>query len=876
MGRLELPSGTVTFLFTDVEGSTALLNELGPEAYALALDEHRQAVRASCAEHGGVEVDTQGDSLFVAFPTAPGALEAASRFSALGGPVRVRTGVHTGTPLLTDDGYVGIDVHRAARIAAAGHGGQVLVSAATAALAPETTLRDLGLHWFKDLAAAERIYELGLNEFPPLKSLHRTNLPAPATSFLGRETERAELRAVLTTEDVRLVTLTGPGGTGKTRLAIQAAADVSDAFPDGSFWVELAGLREPHLAVAAIAEVLSLREEPGRPIGGALEAHLAGKRILLVLDNAEHLLPALAGEIAALSTSARSCTLLVTSRERLRIAAELAWPVPTLAEGDAERLFVDRARTAGTRLEVDDHVVELCRRLDDLPLALELTAARTPTLSPRQLLERLGQRLDLLRGSRDADARQATLRTTIDWSYELLDESERRLFVHLAVFAGSFSLEAADQVCASDVGTLASLVDKSLARRDGERYWMLETIREYAAELLATSPDADDLRRAHALYYLELAETAEPELSGADQVEWLDRLTAEHDNLRLAFERLHGDSDHERELRLAGSLTLFWFVRGFYTEGVDRLVRAIDASDGDSAPLARALWGAGFLETLLGEPAVGAEHLERGLSVARSADDRSSEARILLAKGLIGFFQSDVGPARRLMEESVEIARSVGDMWCLADALGTLSSIYPLQGEFDLAEQVGTEALALSRRSGDLQGTRMALFGLALGSTRAGRLEVARERGSEGLAISRMIGDPWFTSYFLWILATVSCSEGSRDQARTEITEALAIARAIGHGLLIVCALEVHGQIALDDGDLVAAQGWLDEAASVADSPDVPKSYAAAVHFRRGELDRRTGRTEEARRELERSLELARACEDRWAEERALAALGGD
>jgi predicted ATPase/class 3 adenylate cyclase len=876
VGVQRLPTGTVTFLFTDVEGSTVLLRELGADGFADALAGHRAVIRASCAEHDGIEVDTQGDSFFVVFSTAPAALAAATAFSAelAGGPVRVRAGVHTGTPLLTDDGYVGLDVHRAARIAAAGHGGQVLVSAASAALAPDASLRDLGLHWFKDLAAAERVYQLDHDDFPPLKSLYRTSLPTPASSFLGREAELGELHTLLTGDGARVVTLTGPGGTGKTRLAIQAAADASDSFPDGSFWVELAPLREPSLTLAAVGAALALREEPGRPIAESVLQHMSDKRLLLVLDNAEHLLPDLATDVRKLSGAGRRCTLLVTSRERLQVAGEQAWPVPTLARQDAERLFVERARAAGATLEVDDTVIDLCRRLDDLPLAIELTAARTPVLTPRQLVERLGGRLDLLRGGRDADPRQATLRATIDWSYELLDEDERRLFMRLATFAGSFTLEAAERVCECDVDTLASLVDKSLVRRAGERFWMLETIREYATELLTASAEAAQLGQAHARYYLELAEAAEPELSGVDQVAWLDRLAGEYDNLRLALHRLHDDGEHELELRLAASLALFWFVRGHYSEGVERAVRAIDASMTESAALGRGLWTAGFLEILLGDALGGAAHLERGLAVARAFDDRSTAARILLSQGLLAFFQSEVGLARRLMEESVELARTAGDLWCLADALGTVGSIYPLQGELELAEHAGAEALGLARRVGDLQGTRMALFGLALGSTRAGELAVARERAAEGLEISRTIGDPWFTSYFLWILAAVSVADGDPAQAQREIDESLAIAREIGHGLLLACALEVQGRTAIAGDDLAAAQQWLDEAAAVAASPDVPKSYAAAVHLTRGELARRLGRIDAARSEIEHSLQLARECDDRWAEQHALEALG--
>ena len=441
--RNDLPTGTVTFLFTDVEGSTRLLHELGAEAYAAALAEHRRVIRGACIAEGGVEVDTQGDAFFFAFATAPGALTAASAFteSLASGPIAVRVGVHTGTPLLTDEGYVGGDVHRAARIAACGHGGQVLVSTSTAPLV-ELELRDLGEHRLKDLSASERVYQLGGREFPPLKTLYRTNLPIPATPFLGREAELAEVVELLTGDDLRLLTLTGPGGTGKTRLALQAAAEAAEAFPDGVFCVPLAPLRDPELVLPLLARTLGVNEEPGTSLEDTLSAHLAGKRQLLLIDNVEHLLPPAAERIAALRASNGS-RVLVTSRERLRVGGEQTWPVPPLDYDDGTTLFVTRAQAIDPTFTRSHAVEELCVRLDELPLAIELAAARTAVFSAEQLLERLSQRLDLLKGDRDADPRQKTLRATIEWSHDLLADEEQRLFARLAVFVGGCSYEAA-------------------------------------------------------------------------------------------------------------------------------------------------------------------------------------------------------------------------------------------------------------------------------------------------------------------------------------------------------------------------------------------------------------------------------------------------
>ena len=350
--RHDLPSGTVTFLFTDVEGSTSLLHELGAGAYADALAEHRRVIREACDREGGVEVDTQGDAFFFAFPTAPGAVSAAAamRDALASGSIRVRVGLHTGAPLLTDEGYVGEDVHRAARIAAAGHGGQVVVSSSTAALVGTKGLVDLGEHRFKDLAAAERVFQLGDSEFPPLKSLYRSNLPVPATPFLGRERELGEVVDLLRRDHVRLLTLTGPGGTGKTRLALQAAAEASDGFPDGVFWVALAPLREPALVPGAVAQALDVREQPGQELVDVLVERLKGKRLMLLLDNAEHLLPELARTIAQLH-AAGGPLLMVTSRERLQIAGEQVYPVPELEPAEGVDLFIARAAGVGVILE---------------------------------------------------------------------------------------------------------------------------------------------------------------------------------------------------------------------------------------------------------------------------------------------------------------------------------------------------------------------------------------------------------------------------------------------------------------------------------------------------------------------------------------------
>src|SRR6478672_4553720 len=555
---MTLPSGTVTFLFTDVEGSTRLLHSLGAEDYAEALAEHRSVLRDAFAAEGGVEVDTQGDAFFVAFPTAPGALAAATAAATCleRGPIRVRMGIHSGTPLRTDEGYVGVDVHRAARIAACGHGGQILLSAASAGLVGADGLRDLGEHRLKDLSAPERIYQLGDGDFPPLRSLHRTNLPVPATPFLGRERELEEVAALLHADEPRLVTLTGPGGVGKTRLALQAAAAASESFDGGVFWVPLAPLDDPRLVLPAAEQAIGAKS--------GLAEHVGNQAMLLVVDNLEHLIDAASDIGWALAVCPNLC-VLVTSREVLRLPGEQAYPVPELRPEDGVELFMTRALAANPFYETTRGVSELCARLEQLPLALELAAARARVLSPVQLLERLSSRLDLLKAGRGVDARQQTLRATIEWSHELLDDEEKQLFAQLAVFAGGWTLDAAEHVCETDVDVLQSLVDKSLVRAlAGGRFYMLETIREFATEQLRGF-DAAELRRRHADFFLARAEAAAPALDRGD-VDEFDRVDVELPNFRVAFAwtLAHEPSD---AVRFANAFRDFWYARGHLSEG---------------------------------------------------------------------------------------------------------------------------------------------------------------------------------------------------------------------------------------------------------------------------------------------------------------------
>jgi predicted ATPase/class 3 adenylate cyclase len=687
--RRELPSGTVTFLFTDVEGSTKLLHQLGAEEYARVLAEHRRVLREAFAANQGVEVDTQGDAFFVAFPTALGALRAAAegleRLAA--GPIRVRMGVHTGTPHLAEEGYVGVDVHRAARIAACGHGGQVLVSASAAALVGTDGLRDLGEHRLKDLSAPERIYQLGDRDFRPLRSLHRTNLPIPATPFLGRERELHEVHELVSRADVRLLTLTGPGGTGKTRLALQAVAEEAERYPGGVFWVPLAPLRDPRLVLETVGSALGARN--------GLVAHIGDAEMLLLFDNFEHVVEA-ATDLVGLLAACPRVDLVVTSREPLHVTGEREYSVPSLAPEEGVDFFAARARAVKPDFGGDDAVAEICRRLDDLPLALELAAARVKALSPAQILERLEQRLPLLTGgARDAPERQRTLRATIEWSYDLLADEEKSLFVRLAVFRGGCTLDAAEEVADANLDALQSLVDKSLVRHAQERFWMLETIREYGAERLEHLEDAGTLRRRHAEYFLRMAEEAEPKLKESQQGPWLDRLEAEHENLRLSMDFLRQAGPAADEFRLIGALARFWYLRAHLREGSRRSEEALAAHDDQSPLRLKVLYAAMLLDHRLGDYERADSLAKERLDLARRLEDAEEVASALLGVGLTARALGDNERAVACTAESAELARAGGYTWILATATNNLGWFAEEDGDHAHARARYEEALAL-------------------------------------------------------------------------------------------------------------------------------------------------------------------------------------
>jgi predicted ATPase/class 3 adenylate cyclase len=682
------PSGTVTLVFTDIEGSTALLDELGAEAYREALADHRRALREAFAAHSGYEVDDAGDGLFYAFASASEAVTAVAQAMAslADGPVRIRVGVNTGEPLLDPPKYVGPDVHKAARIMSAAHGGQVLLSGATHELVAEDVLA-LGRHRLKDFAEPVSLYQLGSDRFPPLRTISNTNLPVPLSSFVGRAQEVTEVVSLVRDESARLVTLAGPAGMGKTRLAVEAAGELVSKFGAGVFWIGLAPVRDPALVVDTIAQTLGAKQE--------LAAHIGDKQLLLVLDNLEQVVES-AVELAALLRACPNLRLLVTSRELLRVDGEVVYQVPALAEPEAVELFCARAR-----IEPDEAVAELCGRLDNLPLALELAAARVSVLTPAQILERISQRLDLFRAGRDADPRQQTLRATIAWSYDLLSPDEQRLFTRMAVFRGGCTLETAEQVASADVAGLQSLLDKSLLRRTGERFWMLETIRDYARELLEQDGEGDAVLRRHADHYLMVSELAYTERFDRG-LTWVRRLEPEHDNLRAALDHLQ-DRDPCRYLQLAGALGWFWLARSHFTEGSRRLEDALASPVEDGPLTARALTYLGAIDPTQGRFADALSRLERATELWHTMGD---ETELAAARDELGWALYEGGEdesrALELFQQNLEHARRLGHHALVSRSLAGVCQMLVVTGQFARAEPLALELYASMRDSEDV------------------------------------------------------------------------------------------------------------------------------------------------------------------------------
>jgi len=811
---LNLPRGTVTFLFTDIEASTRLMQEMG-DRYLEAQTAHHAILREAFKSNSGHELRTEGDSFFCVFASALDAcMAAAAAQRALashpwgdGGAIKVRVGLHTGEAPLVGDEYIGLDVHHAARIAAAAYGGQVLVSETTRGIVAEKLpaglrLNDLGSHRLKDLANPERLYQLviaGLQEtFPAPRTLDaiHNNLPTQLTSFIGREAEVTTAKRLL--QNTRLLTLTGPGGIGKTRLSLQIAADSARSFPSGIFFVPLSAVRDPDLIASVVAQVLGIPVTGSRlPIDGVTD-HLRDKNLLLVLDNFEQLLPEGAPVVSKLIQAGPGVKALVSSRAALHVYGEqevgvepLRMPDPhslpslsALSQYEAVRLFIERAVAAKPDFQVTNEnapaIAGICERVDGLPLAIELAAARVKLFSPQALLARLETSLAVLSGgARDLPGRQQTLRGAIDWSYELLDEPHKRLLARFSVFARGAGLEQAEAVCGppeevgGDILTgLDELADQSLLRRlpdyEEPRLLMLQTIRDFAAERLDQSAESRLVRDRHVDAYCSLASTAAPNLFGSEQKMWLDRLERDHDNFRAAFDWCAATGDAARAMNLAASFWRFWQMRGHLHEGRTRLTSILAMPGGAESPEGR--------------------------------------ARALEAAGGVAYWQGDTLAAQAFYDECLALTRAFGDKRAIANAI--YNDAFPmlvLRNEIDRCKVLFAEALPLYRDLGDDAGVSRCLWGYANCVYFQARYEEAISALDEAIGLSRKTDDKFGLGWALHTRALVAMKISDISGARTFVHEALRLFLKAGDISSIALLLDDAGEVEWLDGNRTLA-----------------------------------------------------------------------
>ena len=895
-----LPTGTVTFLFTDIEGSTKLLTELGRERYANVLAAHHALLRDAFAAREGTEVDTEGDAFFVAFGRASNAVVAAAEVQKSlarhswphGEPLRVRIGIHTGEASVHGDNYVGIAVHRAARIVSAAHGGQVLVSQATAELVADEpphglTLRDLGEHRLKDLSQPQPLFQLageGLeSHFPPPRTLENrpTNLPVQPTPLIGRRRELAELRELISRSECQLVTLTGPGGAGKTRLALQTAAELVEDFPHGVFFVALATLSDPQLVLPSIVQTLGVRDQGEESVEEQLKSFLGDRTLLLLLDNFEQVIEAASG-LAPVLAAAPHLKVLVTSRAALHLSGEREFLVPalalpelrhgveidTLTQYESVALFLERAQAAKRDFcitaENAPAIAELCVRLDGLPLAIELAAARVKLLPPEAMLRRLGERMKLLTGgARDLPARQQTLRAAIDWSYGLLTPDEQRLFARLAVFSGGCSLEAVESICGPEnevevdaLEGLASLVDKSLLRQVEEtgepRFAMLETIHEFARDKLQATDELGAARERHAWFFHDLAVQAEPNLAGPTLGIWLERLAADHANLRAAVEWFLAADRPDAALTTAVALADYLEPRGLFAEGRRWLSEALARQQDVPAALhARATFVLGRLVDSQAEFGEARRLYEEALATYQGLGDPKGVAEATTELAWAVLQQGDLDEAQRLGEHALGLARELGDPVVIAGALVNHGATLLELGRHAEALGCFEESLALRRPLGEARAVAVSLACIGWASFVAGDLARARGASEEAVDIMRSNADRQWVAASLHTLGSVALAEGALGRAVSLFAEALADAREMGDRRAAQeCLVGLSAVAALEGDDEAAAR--LDGAAEALFVETGLAPSPVAVSIRRDQLAAAKDRMGDERWERER------------------------
>ncbi len=859
----ELPTGAVTLLFTDIEGSTRLLQQLG-DRYADMLRECRHLLRVAFQQGHGYEVDTQGDAFFVVFERAFDAIASAiaAQRALFTTPwpddaqVRVRIGIHTGEPKPVEEGYIGLDVHYAARITSAARGGQTLLSQVTRNLVTDelsdgVTLRDLGEYRLKDIAGLSRLFQLVAPDlpadFPPPVTLspQRTfnNIPSPSTSFVGREQEVAAVSDLLRQADVRLLTLIGTAGVGKTRLALQVAAEVAKWFAGGVCFVSLDQLGDAEGVVPVIAQALGVQEGRDSPLIEQVRAALQEQPLLLILDNFEQVLPA-SRVIVALLAACPLLKVLVTSRVLLHVQAEHLFEVPPLAlpgQGllrDLEKLsgcaaialFIQRARAVAANFRLTSAnaaaVVGICARLDGIPLAIELAAARIRHFSVSTVLSQLEKGMAVLQGNmQDVPQRQQTLRGAIAWSYRLLEPAEQRVFRRLAVFAGGAALEAAVQVCAGTdesgeqvIAVLAALVDKSMAQRRGQdegeaRYGLLQTLSEYGVEQLAEAGELQTIRAAHAAYFLSWTERIVPYLFGAEQIRWLDRLDQEYENVRTALEWMTAGTEEateqaEQSLRLGVALLGYWEIRGYFREGLAYLERALANSRGSAPSMrAQALHGAGFLALMQDDNERAELFLRESQSLFRESGDRPGMANILRLQGNLALAKGNYKIARRLLEEALAIFRERGDTPRVASTRGALAQIALAQCDFSRARALLEENLASYSASGYQYGAAYSLYQLALlHFLSRGDSAEARTLAEQSLVRFKAVGDRRLVAYVQDLLGEILLAQGEEERARAMLEESLATFKTMGDRSGTAETLISLARLAARHGEYEAAQ----------------------------------------------------------------------